>query len=139
MNARGKVSLGTVFWILILSVVVYCLWMFVPVYADDFDVRDALAEAINNSNLSDDILRASILAKLNKRSVGWHFETDPVTGEDRVVGGLGLTNDDIVIDRNTVVDHITIRVPYRRVVVLRPTAYRVILNFETQKDGPIRK
>lgn len=138
LNTRGRVSLGSLFWILLLAGFVYSVIMFAGPYVDDVEVKDALSKAVNQSNQSDEFLKAFILSQVNDEDTGSHFQTDPVTGEEIEVPGMGFTNDDIVITRNTVARHISIRVDYERTVILKPTTSRVTMRFSPQKDGPIK-
>jgi hypothetical protein len=98
------------------------------------DVSGAIASAYNQSARDDDVLRNIIQDKL--RYVGEHEEDDGF-GNVKIAQGLGLTDDDILIDRDTVNDTIRIEVDYTRKVELKPFKRILLLHFHPNKSGPV--
>lgn len=118
---------GGIYWVIIFS----------PVYLDNLDVKEAISVAYNQvGKRSPDQLRAEIKAKLNDKKLGWHREDDGY-GNVTVVGGLGIQDEQIFIERNDVTNEVLIRVEYEREVVLKPTERVRFIRFSPQKEGPI--
>jgi hypothetical protein len=134
LKPYGKVNLVT---LLLLSAVIggiYSVWMFSKPVLDNLDVKEALSAALNQKGLSDDQLKAVIISRLER--VGTHF------GEDdfgRVVEktGLGLTPDQITVDRDTVQGTLYLRIDYHRDIQLKPSGKWVQLRFKPDASGKI--
>jgi hypothetical protein len=134
----GKVSLGTLVLLLLLGGAVYVGVLYVPLWVDSLDVKEAVAVAHNlaGHNQPDSFLRGEIRGRTAR--MGTHEESDGWGGR-RVVPGLGLTDEQIVIERNPVTGSVRIAVDWDREVVLRPTQRRHTFHFHVVKEGiPLR-
>lgn len=121
--------------LLIVGGAIYAGVIFIPVWADNFDVKEALAAAYNSASREpDEALRAKIRWML--RNTGTHKEDDGY-GNIVVKPGLGISDEDIVIERNGVTNTISISLDYRREVRLKPTKKTVTLNFSESRQGPL--
>jgi hypothetical protein len=101
---------------------------------DNMDVQGAVDIASNQSARDDDVLRNIIKDKL--RYVGTHQEDDGF-GNLKVEKGLGLTDDDILIDRDEVKGTVSIKVVYTREVELKPFKKIMTLHFHPGKTAPV--
>lgn len=130
----GKVSLGTLILFAAIAGAVYMAVMVVPFYVDNFDVKEAVAVAHNlaGRNNPDAILRSTIRQRTSQ--MGNHWERDQF---DRayLAPGLGLTDDQIFIERSEVTQNVRIEVRYDRVVRLKPTDRTYTLHFSVVKEG----
>lgn len=117
---------------------IYWLIMFSGVYLDNFDVKEAIDIAYNQAGKarSDQELKALIKMRTNQPTLGTHQEPDPYGGV-RTVPGLGLTDDDITIERDSVNNTIRIQVNYTREVRLKPTLRVQRVSFRPSRMGPI--
>jgi hypothetical protein len=66
--------------------------------------------------------------------MGSHVETDS-WGVERVVPGLGLTDEQIVIERSRITDNVLIEVTYQREVEFGLFGYVHVLNMRVAKEG----
>lgn len=135
MRPYGRINLVSL--ILIAAVVggLYAVVMIGPIYADNIDVREAVNQAFNQiARNTEEFVRANLREKL--RMVGKHKETDEF-GYEKEVPGLGLTDDQIVIERNDPAGTVRIEVSYEREVDLKPFNKTIRLQFNEHKEGPI--
>jgi hypothetical protein len=130
----GKVNVVGLLMLAGIVGAIYFGIMLAPAYTDNMDVSGAIASAYNQSARDDDVLRNIIQDKL--RYVGEHEEDDGF-GNVKIAQGLGLTDDDILIDRDTVNDTIRIEVDYTRKVELKPFKRILLLHFHPNKSGPV--
>lgn len=132
---HGKVDLGMLVLLALLAGGAYALVMFVPVYVDHLDVKEAVAAAHNmaSRNPNDAYLRSEIRQRTGQMSS--HVERDTWNVE-HVVPGLGLTDDQILIERSSVMDNVRIEVDYDRDVVLKPSNYVYTLHMRAVTEGP---
>ena len=130
----GKVSLGTLVLLLLLGGAVYVGALYVPLWVDSLDVREAVAAAHNlaGRNLNDAVLRNEIRNRTSE--MGTHEETDAY-GNTEIVPGLGLTDDQILIERDPVTGSVRIEVEWERVVTLKPTRRQHSFLFRAVKEG----
>jgi hypothetical protein len=130
----GKVSLGTLVLLLLLGGAVYVAALYVPLWVDSLDVREAVAAAHNLSghNLNDAVLRNEIRKRTSE--MGTHEETD-TWGNTRTVPGLGLDDEQILIERDEVTGSVRIEVEWERVVTLKPTRREHTFHFRAVKEG----
>ena len=114
--------------------VIYVAVKVVPLYVDNLDVKEAVEAAFNlaGRNNNDGILRAEIRERTSR--MGSHVETDK-WGNDQVVPGLGLTDDQIVIERSRITDNVRIEVTYQREVDLSLFNYVHVLELSALKEG----
>ena len=103
---------------------------------DNLDVKEAIDVALNQAQRSDDDLQRLILTRLSK--VGTHPAEDDF-GNAVEEPGLGLTEDNIYIERNEVAGTLLIRVSYDRVVQLKPSKSTYTLSFSPEKEGPVSR
>jgi hypothetical protein len=133
-HPSGKVSFGGLVLLLLVAGVVYLGVMLAPVYVDNFDVKEAATIAFNRiqQGLDDDGIRALILERTGR--VGNHWERDQFD-RDVLVPGLGLTEEQIHIERSGVTEHVRIQVDYSRRVRLKPSNMVRTVNFHVVKEG----
>jgi len=133
----GKINLIGLLFLSALAAFVYFLIFFTSPILDNLDVKEQMVAAYNQSGgLSDEAMKRWIMANTDR--VGDHEEDDGY-GNVKTSPGLGLTLDDISIERNTVADTITIRVDYRRKILLKPTQRVYWLAFHPQLSGAIKR
>jgi hypothetical protein len=127
-------NLGTLVVLAAIASGIYVAAKVVPLYVDNLDVKEAVEAAFNlaGRNNNDSILRAEIRERTNR--MGTHVETDK-WGNDQVVPGLGLTDDQIVIERSRVTDNVRIEVTYQREVDLSLFNYVHVLDLSVVKEG----
>ncbi|HYO57375.1 hypothetical protein [Archangium sp.] len=114
--------------------VIYVGVIFVPFYVDNFAVKEAVTAAYNMAaqTTDDDSLRNTILERTSR--MGNHWERDE-HDRDILVPGLGLTAEQITIERSDVTPNVRIQVDYSRRVRLKPTKRIHTLNFRVVKEG----
>jgi hypothetical protein len=120
MRPAGKINLIAV--VLIAGVFGGIWWIvnYSSAYLDNLDVHDAVKSAYNTCwRYPDGQLSFEIRNKLNASTLGWHEELDE-TGALKRVNGLGITEDDVHIERDEVATTIHINVTYKRKVYLWP-------------------
>lgn len=132
---HGKVSLVTLVLLALVAGGIYLLVMFVPFYIDHLDVKEAVQAVHNMSgrNPNDGQLRSEIRQRTSQ--MGSHVERDS-WGVDHVVHGLGLTDDQITIERSSVMDNVRVEVQYDREVHLKPFNYVYTLHMSAVTEGP---
>ncbi|HEX5747372.1 MAG TPA: hypothetical protein VFZ09_14100 [Archangium sp.] len=132
-HPSGKISFGGLVLLTLVAGGLYFSVMLLPVYADNFDVKEAVAVAFNRAPTSDDdSLRRVIIERTSQ--VGNHWDTDKFD-QDVLVPGLGLTDENITIERSTVSPEVRIEVEYTRQVQLKPTQHIRVLRFHVVKEG----
>jgi hypothetical protein len=115
----------------------YAVILFSPVYADNWDVQEAIAIAHNQiGKMSDQQVRDTIRGKLVY--VGTHQEYD-LYGNLKTVQGLGLSDEAIVIERDHVRGTALIRVDYEREVYAKLIRRTFRVKFHPQRSGPMLK
>jgi hypothetical protein len=136
--SAGKINLVSLALLGAVAAGIYWVFIFSPPYLDNLDVKEALNAAYNQAGRSTDAqLRAQIRAKLNDPKLGSHEQLDGF-GNVRVVGGLGILDEQIVIERDEVSNWVQLRVEYEREIRLRPTERTHTLYFSPHKEGPLR-
>ena len=127
-------NLGTLAVLAAIASAIYIAAKVVPLYVDNLDVKEAVEAAFNlaGRNNNDGLLRAEIRDRTSR--MGSHVETDN-WGNDRVVPGLGLTDDQIVIERSRVTENVRIEVTYQRAVELSLFNYVHMLELSAIKEG----
>ncbi|WP_224241124.1 hypothetical protein [Hyalangium gracile] len=106
----------------------------VPFYVDHMDVVEAVDAAFNLAAQTgnDGQLRAEIRSRTGR--MGTHVETDS-WGVEHVVPGLGLTDEQIEIERSKITDDVRIEVSYQREVEFGLFNAVHVLNFSARKEG----
>ncbi len=127
-------NLGTLAVLAVVVGGIYVAAKIVPLYVDNMDVKEAVEAAFNlaGRNNNDGLLRAEIRDRTSR--MGSHVETDS-WGNDRVVPGLGLTDDQIIIERSRVTENVRIEVTYQREVDLSLFNYVYMLELSAVKEG----
>lgn len=127
-------NLGTLAVLVVLAGFIYVGAKIVPLYVDNMDVKEAVEVAHNLSgrNTNDSILRAEIRDRTSR--MGTHVETDS-WGTEHVVPGLGLTDDQITIERSRITDNVKIEVVYERAVELSLFNRVHMLELRAIKEG----
>jgi hypothetical protein len=127
-------NLGTVAVLAVLACVIYVAAKIVPLYVDNMDVKEAVEAAHNLSgrNSNDSVLRGEIRDRT--RRMGSHVETDS-WGTERVVPGLGLTDEQITIERSPITDNVKIEVVYEREVELSLFNRVHVVELRAVKEG----
>ena len=131
----GKINL--IGLVLILAVVgaIYAVVILSGPYVDNMDVKEKVDAAYNQSHRrTDDELKKFIVTETS--TFGEHDEDDGF-GNVKTVRGLGITPDNITIERNDVTNTILIRVDYDRKVILSPTNKVKYIHMHVQHQGPI--
>ncbi len=136
MNASGKISLPNLILLLVVASAIYLGVLLFPVMLDHFEVKNQINVALNRAyQLEDRRLAGQIAEGLGR--VGTHWTANPY-GELEEAVGLGVTAEQIVVERNTVAQTIRIAVPYERQVRLKPTQKFLTIRFSPEREGPTR-
>ena len=127
-------NLGNLVMLAAIVGAIYAAAKVVPLYVDNMDVQEAVDAAFNlaGRNTNDGLLRAEIRDRTSR--MGSHVATD-TWGEDRVVPGLGLTDDQILIERSRITDNVRIEVTYQREVDFSLVGYVHMLELRAVKEG----
>lgn len=137
MKPYGKVNLVSLLFIAAIAGAIYSVIMFSPAVVDNLDVQEEMAKMINQADrLSDDQIRTILVARLNQ--IGTHYE-EQGDGTWAEVKGLGVTNDNLTVDRDTVSGVLTLRVDYIRQIKLKPSEAWTSLTFGPQKEGAVKR
>lgn len=135
MNRRGETDWSLMLMIAAAIAAIYCGIIFLPVWADNFDVREAVAAAYNTSGRNDDEKLRELIRERTKETAT-HLAVDEF-GYAVEKPGLGLTDEQILIERDTVRGQIKVEVKYQRRVKMKPLKRIVRWNFEVKREGPI--
>jgi len=113
---------------------IYLGVMLVPVYIDNFTVKEAVAVAHNRvaQGADDESIRSVILERTSR--LGYHWERDRFDQNIRMPG-LGLQPEQITIERSFVTPSIKIQVDYERRVRFVPSKYVRTIRFRVAKEG----
>lgn len=116
---------GAVYWGIVMG----------PVHLENLDIREWVTGTFNESaRVPADALISPLLNKLNDAKFASHYETDE-NGLKIKVGGLGLSEDNITIERNEEAQTSTVRVEYVREVKMIPFEKYRNVKFVVQKSG----
>jgi hypothetical protein len=138
VRASGKVNL---IGVVIVGAVAYGGWWlftYAPAKLDHLDVKEAIIAGYNQAktdNLGN--VRLTIMNKLNGKDFGWHYEIDEANHRVRKPG-LGIKDEQLIIEKNDVTDSITVTVEYDRTIELKPFDKEETKHFYFSKVGPIR-
>jgi hypothetical protein len=136
LRARGAVSLVSLFLLLVLVAAGYVGWLYIPLYMDNLEMREAMTAAFNRmgSDRDDDRIRTYLLARATK--IGTHWERE--NGVPVEKPGLGLTPADLIIERESFTGHNgRLQVDYTRDYRLWPTDTFRTLDFHLEKAGAL--
>lgn len=134
MRNAGKVDLGMLVLLALMAGGIYFVVIVAPFYVDHMDVKEAVSAAHNlaGRNGNDAVLRAEI--RLRTGQMGEHLERD-TWGVEKMVPGLGLTDDQITIERSAVTQNVRIEVAYEREVHFKPSSYVRTMRFTAVQEG----
>ena len=120
----------------LLAAVIYCVVIFGPPILDNMRVMGAIRELHSIAGVKvDHQVRQDIKEKL--RLVGSHLEDDGF-GNLQEVPGLGITEDHVTVERDTVRNRILIRVDYERSLRLWPSSHEVTMKFSPEREGEFK-
>jgi hypothetical protein len=117
----------------------YLAWLYVPLWLDDLDVREALAAGAGqltseNLGMTESMIQKGVAAKL--ALVGYHWEEQD--GKQVQVRGLGVEADDVQIERGADGKSGRLTVDYGRTVKLKPLEQYWTLKFHTSREATLR-
>jgi len=113
----------------------YLAWIYIPLWLDDLDVREALAAGVGqltseNLGMTEDAIQKGVAARL--AHVGYHWE-------DQVqVPGLGVEPDDVQVERSKDGRSGKLTVDYSRTVRLKPLNQYWTLRFHTSREANLK-
>lgn len=139
MKPSGKVNPVSVLLVLALIGAAYWAVIFVPIYLDNLDVREAVDAAFSRYHVDgEERARQFLMDRLNvhtpQGTIGHHFEIDE-EGIEQELPGLGVPEENVTMDFVERDSQLTVRVEYDRVVVLKPSQKRRTLHFVVEKSG----
>ncbi len=136
LRARGAVCLVTLALLLVVLAAAYAGWLYIPVYLDNLDMREAVVAAFNRmgTDPDDGRIKAFLLSRTN--AIGTHWETQGGVRVEKP--GLGLTEADLVLDRESFADRTgSVQVDYQREIRLWPSDTFKTLDFHVEKVGTL--
>lgn len=122
-------------WVLAAALVggLYSVIMFVPLYVDHWDVEDMGNKTFNQfRDLGIEGVRTYVRDQLNRVTFMTHEEDDGFGGT-KVVDGMGMTDDDILVEFDETTKVLHLHFEYKRVVVLKPTQKQRVFKFVYDK------
>jgi hypothetical protein len=133
-HPSGRISFGGLVTLLLIAGGIYLGVMLVPVYVDNFTVKEAVTVAHNRAaqGLDDDSLRNVVMERTSR--LGYHWERDRFDRDVRMPG-LGLQPEQITIERSTVSSSMKIQVDYERRVRFAPSKYVRTIRFRVVREG----
>jgi hypothetical protein len=134
-KARGAVSLTSIVLLLVLAGAGYVAWTFVPMELDNLDVREACSSAFNRLANDPDTDRVRNYLLDRTKRIGTHWEGEGGTRIEKP--GLGLTEADIVIQRDASEHSARVQLDYQREAKLWPTDRFASVDFHVEKAGKL--
>ncbi len=136
---RGAVNLVNLTLFVAVVSGAYLAWLYVPLWLDDLDVREALAAGVGqltSENSGQDALAVQrmIAARLSK--VGSHWEEQD--GKQVEVPGLGLDPEEVTVERGADGRSAKLTVDYGRTVRLKPLQRYWTIRFHTIREGALK-
>ncbi len=133
-HPSGKISFGGLVLLLLIAGGIYLGVMFVPVYVDNFTVKEAVTVAHNRiaQGADDESIRNVIMERTSR--LGYHWERDRFDQNIRVPG-LGLQPEQIIVERSMVTPSVKIQVDYERRVRFAPSKYVRTIRFRVVREG----
>ncbi len=116
----------------------YLAWLYVPLWLDNLDVRQALSAGVGQltSELGADPARVSAEVVRSLATVGTHWEERD--GRQVEVPGLGLDARDVQLERDPETKVVRITVDYTRTVKLVPLERYWSIPFHATREGVAR-
>jgi hypothetical protein len=117
----------------------YLGWLYIPLWLDDLDVREALAAGVGqltseNLGMTEAAIQQNVAARLAR--VGYHWEEQD--GKQVQVPGIGLEPDDVQIERAADGRSGRLTVDYGRSVKLKPLERYWTVKFHTTREATLR-
>jgi hypothetical protein len=117
----------------------YLGWMYIPLWLDDLDVREALAAGVgqltnDNSGKDGPAVQAMVSSRL--ANVGTHWEERD--GAQVELPGLGIDPDDVQVERSKDGRSGRLTVDYARTVRLKPLSQYWTVRFHTSREGTLK-
>jgi hypothetical protein len=117
----------------------YLTWIYLPLWLDDLDVREALAAGVGqltSENQSQDAVTVQKMIAGRLAKVGFHWEEQD--GKQVQVPGLGLDPDDVQVQRGADGRSARLTVDYGRTVKLKPLERYWTVRFHTTREGVLK-
>jgi len=136
---RGAVNLVSLTLLVAVVSGAYLAWIYIPLWLDDLDVREALAAGVGQLTAENSSLDAAGIQKmvaLRLSRVGSHWEEQD--GKQVEVPGLGLEPDDVQIERGADGKSGRVTVDYARTVRLKPLTRYWTVRFHTTREAMLR-
>jgi hypothetical protein len=134
-QARGAVNFVTLVLLLGLAAGGYCAWLFVPIYLDNLDMREASTAAFNRMGADPDNDRVRVYLLSRTQKIGTHWESEGGTRVEKP--GLDLTDSDLILERDTYEHTGRVQIDYQRQVRLWPTERFFTVDFHVEKAGKL--
>lgn len=136
MRSTGKVNLIGLAMILAVCAGAWWVVLFAPVYSDHMDVTDAVGVAVSqyNNRVGEVAVRQALLRACS--IIGTHKELD-ADGEEKIVPGLGVKDEDVNIIVDEKAHKLRITVDYDREVVLTPLKKIRRVHFQAERKGTL--
>lgn len=117
----------------------YLAWLYIPLWLDDLDVREALAAGVGqltseNLGMTEAAIQKTVANRLAR--VGYHWEEQD--GRQAQVPGLGIEADDVQIERGADGKSGRLSVDYARTVKLKPLEQYWTLRFHTSREAMLK-
>jgi len=117
----------------------YLAWVYIPLWLDDLDVREALAAGVGqltseNLGMTEAAIQKVVANRL--AHVGYHWEEQD--GRQVQVPGLGIEADDVQIERGADGKSGRLSVDYARTVKLKPLEQYWTLRFHTSREAMLK-
>ena len=117
----------------------YLAWLYIPLWLDDLDVREALAAGVGqltseNLGMTEAAIQKVVANRL--AHVGYHWEEQD--GRQVQVPGLGIEADDVQIERGADGKSGRLSVDYARTVKLKPLEQYWTLRFHTSREAMLK-
>ena len=117
----------------------YLAWLYIPLWLDDLDVREALAAGVGqltseNLGMTEAAIQKTVANRLAR--VGYHWEEQD--GRQVQVPGLGIEADDVQIERGADGKSGRLSVDYARTVKLKPLERYWTLSFHTTREARLK-
>jgi len=127
--------------VLLLAAVVLGIWWLIvlgPAYMDNLDVKQAVAEASNQIRLGKSDESAAQYIIQQTRNVGDHLAEDDF-GNVVWMTGLGITPEQISVERDEVNQTLRVRVEYDRRRILKPLDKEKEIHFVVEEVGSLTR
>ena len=117
----------------------YLAWLYIPLWLDDLDVREALAAGVGqltseSLGMTEAAIQKTVANRLAR--VGYHWEEQD--GRQVQVPGLGIEAEDVQIERGADGKSGRLSVDYVRAVKLKPLEQYWTLRFHTSREAMLK-